>query len=173
MAIGIAVTAKQGEVKTICAEDVFGDMRADALWFSENADTIESTPHVLSNEDREWIVWRIGEWVQIEITCDSNLPDGQGLVSPFGGANVTVEGVSGDVYIVRRKHISYSDNKAKIYESKTRVTASVGDEIQEDDALLGSNESKFVFRLLAPGDGSVHRFVGIALVSSVLESTSF
>lgn len=136
MEFTLTLISIEGSVKTIAAVDITRDMAADAIWYNSNASPVTSVPYDLKIEDREWVVWEQGEYVEVKFTPDGNLDDGQGFGSVPYGTQWKVVDVSGDVYIVRRKYLTAGDSLADIYSNAERAAAQVNDTLKYGDAIL-------------------------------------
>jgi hypothetical protein len=143
----LELTYKSGEVKRIDASEILGDMRADAIWYSDKAGLITSVPTTLSNNDKEWLVWNRGDTIKIKFTADGDAYDGQGFLVHGYPVKWTVDALDGTVYIIPRKYHSMADTKADMYANANRSAAQAEDVLHPGDALLCAKDSWFTLRL--------------------------
>lgn len=143
----IVLSGKQGDVKRIDGSKVMRSMGPDALFHSNSASNVTSTPYTLDNSSNEWLIWRAEEWIEVSVEADKAGKDGQGINIGLNSTNCEVISVSGNVYIVRGKFIATSDDKYKIFSNTNRIAAKSGDILYSGDAIVAEAMSSTNFKL--------------------------
>lgn len=71
-------------LKKITAANTYRTMGASACWYSSNASEIISTPHTLSNANKDILIMERDTYIDLKFTADSSGSNGQGIYVPSG-----------------------------------------------------------------------------------------